>query len=179
MNKNEVIGAIESILFAWSEPCSVKELKEALGVSEAAIYEAVGELEQAYAEPGRGLRLTVAADKFSLSTKPDYFDVITHFVTKKNIKNLSSASLEVLSIVAYKQPITKIEIESIRGVKCDSTLKNLTELGLIEITGKLKQVGTPNVYETTENFLMKFGLKSLEELPLLDSDTQETNFLEE
>lgn len=178
MEIETISGIIESILFAWAEPVSIKELSQAIQTSELNIVEALKILEDKYLFSNSGLRLTIANGEYTISTKPENYEFINEFVTKKNLKSLSSASLEVLSIVAYKQPITKIEIEEIRGVKCDTSLKNLVDLGLIEVTGQLQKIGKPNIYETTNEFLLKFGLKSLEDLPEIIEDTQE-NFLEE
>lgn len=172
-------GVIESILFAWAEPISPKDLAQAVKVSETQIKSALKFLEDKYLSSESGLRLTNVNGSFTISTKPENYTYVNEFVTKKNVKNLSSASLEVLSIVAYKQPITKIEIEEIRGVKCDTSLKNLVDLRLIEITGQLQKIGKPNIYETTDEFLLKFGLKSLEDLPEIGEEDIESNFLEE
>lgn len=172
-------GIIESILFAWAEPVTVKELSQAVKAPDSSVVAAINYLKGKYADRCSGLRVTDINGAYTLSTKPENYDYVNEFVTKKNIKSLSGASLEVLSIVAYKQPITKIEIEEIRGVKCDTSLKNLVDLNLIAITGQLQKIGKPNIYETTDDFLLKFGLKSLEELPTIDDESYETNFLEE
>lgn len=172
-------GIIESILFAWAEPVTIKELAQAVKASDINILTAINFLKDKYADKNSGLRLTDINGAYTLSTKPENYDYVNEFVTKKNIKSLSGASLEVLSIVAYKQPITKIEIEEIRGVKCDTSLKNLVDLNLIAITGQLQKIGKPNIYETTDDFLLKFGLKNLEDLPIIDDESYETNFLEE
>ncbi|MDY2987196.1 MAG: SMC-Scp complex subunit ScpB [Peptoniphilus sp.] len=172
-------GIIESILFAWAEPVTIKELAQAVKASDINILTAINFLKDKYVDKNSGLRLTDINGAYTLSTKPENYDYVNEFVTKKNIKSLSGASLEVLSIVAYKQPITKIEIEEIRGVKCDTSLKNLVDLNLIAITGQLQKIGKPNIYETTDDFLLKFGLKNLEDLPIIDDESYETNFLEE
>ncbi|EGY76436.1 SMC-Scp complex subunit ScpB [Peptoniphilus indolicus] len=179
MEIESLSGIIESILFAWAEPVSIKELAQAVKTSDTNILAAINFLKDKYTDKNSGLRLTDINGAYTLSTKPENYDYVNEFVTKKNIKSLSGASLEVLSIVAYKQPITKIEIEEIRGVKCDTSLKNLVDLNLIAITGQLQKIGKPNIYETTDDFLLKFGLKSLEDLPIIDNESYETNFLEE
>lgn len=133
-----------------------------------------------YEREDSGLRLVCVNNTYQLSTKPENYDFISNFVSTRNKKNISNAALETLAIVAYKQPVTKIEIEEIRGVKSDSTLKGLTDVNLIEITGTLDKIGRPNVYETTQEFLKKFGLSSLDELPALKDDEQiKMTFLEE
>lgn len=178
MEIETISGIVESIMFAWAEPVSLKELAQAIKTNEAQIIKALKFLEDKYLSNDSGLRLTIVNEAYTISTKPENYDYVNEFVIKKNVKSLSSASLEVLSIIAYKQPITKIEIEEIRGVKCDTSLKNLVDLGLIEIIGQLQKIGKPNIYGTTNDFLLKFGLKDLEDLPSITEETQE-NFLEE
>ncbi len=95
------------------------------------------------------------------------------------MKNLSNAALETLSIIAYRQPVIKTDIEDIRGVKCDQVIKNLMDVGLVEITGRLDRPGRPNIYGTTSFFLSHFGLQTLDDLPREDEITENLNFLEE
>ena len=90
-------------------------------------------------------------------------------------KNLSKPALETLSIIAYKQPVTKLEVEELRGVNCDSTIKGLLDFELIEVSGKLDRIGHPNLYSTTEKFLQKFGMENFEELPDLKELEEESN----
>ena len=115
-----------------------------------------------------------------MTSNPECFDYVKELITIENEKKLTTAAIEVLSIIAYKQPVTKIEVDSIRGVNSDNIIKKLLLLDLIEERGRLDRVGKPYLYGTTDNFLYKFGLKSLNELPDLESDdVKNLNFLEE
>lgn len=176
MNLNSII---ESVLFAWAEPVSVSDFEKVLKVPSSKIREVLEELKEKYEDESSGLRIVKINDSYQLSTKITNYDYISQFVSTKNKKNLSTASLETLSIIAYRQPITKVEVEKIRGVKCDGTMKSLTDLGLIEITGQLDRIGKPNIYETTDEFLKRFGISSLSELPNIEDEEVMKNFLEE
>lgn len=180
MNNEKIKSIIEGILFAWADPVNIADLSKVLEVSPSKIRELILAMQDDYEQEERGLRILQVNESFQLSTKPENYDYISEFVSTKNKKNLSNASLETLSIIAYKQPVTKIEVEEIRGVKCDSSIRALIELGLIEITGQLNKIGRPNIYETTEEFLKKFGLKSIDDLPEIEDENQlKINFLEE
>lgn len=180
MNNEKIKSIIEGILFAWADPVNIADLSKVLEVSPSKIRELILAMQDDYEQEERGLRILQVNENFQLSTKPENYDYISEFVSTKNKKNLSNASLETLSIIAYKQPVTKIEVEEIRGVKCDSSIRALIELGLIEITGQLNKIGRPNIYETTEEFLKKFGLKSIDDLPEIEDENQlKINFLEE
>ncbi|WP_115737012.1 SMC-Scp complex subunit ScpB [Peptoniphilus sp. oral taxon 386] len=180
MEDEKIISIIEGILFAWAEPVSVIELSKVIGQSQNKIRGLLQIIKEKYEKADSGLRLVILNDSYQISTKPENYDYISEFVSGKNKKNLSNAALETLSIIAYKQPVTKLEVEEIRGVKCDSTIKALSELGLIEISGQLEKIGRPNIYITTDEFLKKFGLSSLEELPEIEEDEQiKMTFLEE
>lgn len=180
MTKEKLISVIEGILFAWSEPVSLKDLSKVLNISKAEVKNIIEFMKINYEKDSSGLRLITLEDSYQLSTKPENYEYISEFVSNKNKKNLSNPSLETLAIIAYKQPVTKIEIEEIRGVKCDATLKSLVELNLVEITGQLEKIGRPNIYETTSEFLKKFGLSSIKDLPKIEEDEQiSMTFLEE
>ena len=180
MNNDKMKSIIEGVLFAWGDPVDVNDLKKILDISKRELLILLDEMNEDYKSEYRGLRIVNTNDTFQLSTKPENYEYISAFVSDKNKKNLSNAALETLAIVAYKQPVTKIEIENIRGVKCDGTLKALSDFDLIEVVGKLDKIGKPNIYETTEAFLKKFGLSSIEDLPeLKENEEVQTNFLEE
>lgn len=180
MNDLKIKSIIEGILFAWGDPVDIKDLIKVFSISKEKLIDILLEMEEDYNKDSRGLRLVRVNDTFQLSTKPENYNYISEFVSTKNKKNLSNAALETLAIIAYKQPVTKIEIESIRGVKCDGTIKALQDYNLVEITGTLDRIGRPNIYGTTDEFLKKFGLSSISELPELEEDEQiKMTFLEE
>ncbi|MGI5949662.1 SMC-Scp complex subunit ScpB [Peptoniphilus sp.] len=177
MDKNRIKSIIESILFIWGEPISLEDLAKTLELKPYYLKSILYEMIEMYKDETSGLRLTVINDKYQLSTKPENYDYIKKITKEKNEKNLSKPALETLSIIAYKQPVTKVEIEELRGVNCDSTIKGLLDFDLIKVSGKLDRIGHPKLYSTTDKFLNKFGIKSLDELPNLDEikDAQEEN----
>jgi segregation and condensation protein B len=166
MDTKETKAIIEALLFASPEPLLLNKICEVLeGVAPESISGALGELEQDYKEHGRGFHMAHIAEGYQLATKLEY----AHYIKKLNIikkrSRLSLPSLETLAIIAYKQPVTKPEIEEIRGVNADGVIKTLLERGLIRIIGKKELPGRPVMYGTTKEFLRHFGLNDLSELP--------------
>lgn len=163
---------IEALLFATDKPLSVDEIKQAFddatsGQIEAAI-QALGE---EYAAQDRGFRLAELAGGYQLVTDTRYAEYLKKFFQAREKKKLSQASLESLSVIAYKQPVTRADIEFIRGVNVDGALKTLLEKNLVKIVGRKDVPGRPMLYGTTKEFLDHFGLKSLKELPALNEYT--------
>ena len=165
-------GALEAVLFAAGEPVSVAELADLLQLEKPQVWELISELKQSYEAESRGLMLHETAGCFQLVTKPVYYNVLLGLGRKKEVK-LTNASLETLAIVAFKQPVTRAEMEAIRGVKVDGVLNTLLDLGLVVEAGRKKALGNPILYATTEKFLMVFGLNSLEELPPLETKPED------
>lgn len=161
----ELKAKVEALLFAWGDPITEKEMREALKVTALELRGALNALKDDLSADDRGLRLVCVNDSYQLSTKPELFESISEFAKKTRTKSLSNAALETLSIVAYKQPVLKSEIEEIRGVRCDQVLKSLERTDLIAVLGRMEIPGRPKVYGTTETFLRKFGLSGLEDLP--------------
>lgn len=159
------VGAIESILFAYGESLSIKELSKIINENESNTLELIKKLEAKYKLESSGIELIYLEDRVQLSTKLEHHDYIEKLIPKKNKKKLSQSTMEVLAIIAYKQPITKSEIDQIRGVKSDKSIMTLLNYDLIFEKERLKKIGRPIVYATTENFLKKFGYNSLKELP--------------
>lgn len=172
MYLDKMTGALEAVLFAAGEPVSVAELADLLQLDKPQVWELVSELKQSYEAESRGLMLREAAGCFQLVTKPVYYNVLLGLGRKKEVK-LTNASLETLAIVAFKQPVTRAEMEAIRGVKVDGVLNTLLDLGLVAEAGRKKALGNPILYATTEKFLMVFGLNSLEELPPLETKPED------
>lgn len=171
---------IEGILFAWGDKVKVSEIAKSLEISEKETNRYIDEMIGDMDNSSRGLRIIRIDDSVQIGTKPEIYDYINDFVVDRNKKNISGASMETLSIIAYKQPITKIEIEEIRGVKCDYTLKTLSDLNLITEVGRLDRIGKPIIYGTTSEFLKQFGLEKIEDLPEVDNfkENEELTFLE-
>ncbi|MEO0130752.1 MAG: SMC-Scp complex subunit ScpB [candidate division WOR-3 bacterium] len=158
-------GIIEAILFVSNEPISEKRLREFLLISEKEIEEIISFLNEEYEKSNRAFRIRKIAKGYQLFTLPEYSEYLTKFYTEKKKKRLSPAALEVLAIIAYHQPITKQEIEKIRGVDSTYILSILLEKRLIKIEGRAKKPGAPFLYILTKEFLKYFGLNSFEDLP--------------
>jgi segregation and condensation protein B len=159
-------AAVEALLFVADSPVSVGRLAEALQVTPGQVERALDDLEASYAE--RGLRLQRAGSRVQLITAPQVAPAIERFLGLEVRTYLSRAALETLAIVAYRQPITRPEIETIRGVGSDSVLRTLLRYGLVDEVGRAQTVGHPILYGTTFEFLQHFGLRSLEEMPPLE-----------
>ncbi|MDY6874893.1 MAG: SMC-Scp complex subunit ScpB [Chloroflexota bacterium] len=157
---------VESLLFVADAPVSVGRLAEALEVTPAQIERALADLEAAY--EGHGLRLQRAGNHVQFITAPEGASCVERFLGLERRTRLSRAALETLAIIAYRQPVTRPEIESIRGVGSDSVLRTLLSTGLIEEVGRAPTVGRPILYGTTFEFLQHFGLRRLDELPPLE-----------
>ena len=163
---------VESLLFVIDDPVSVQRLADVLDVSPGEIESALEELDREY-RSGRGIRLQRSGSLVQLITVPAASPYIQRFLGLEAQRSLSQAALEALAIVAYRQPITRPELESIRGVNCDSVLRTLLSFGLIEEVGRADTVGRPILYGSTFEFLKYFGLSSIEELPPLDVSPEE------
>jgi segregation and condensation protein B len=156
---------IESLLFVAGEPVSCGRLAAVLQAADEQVEVALAELEAEY--EGRGFRLQRKGDRAQLVTAPEAAEAVRVFLGLELSSKISPAALETLAIVAYRQPVTRAEIESVRGVSSDSVLRTLVNRGLVEEQGRLEQVGRPIIYATTFEFLQQFGLTSLEQLPPL------------
>jgi segregation and condensation protein B len=156
---------MESLLFVADEPVPVDRLASVLEISMEQAQQTLRELAAEYA--GRGIRLQQKRQRVQMVTAPESADWIRRFLGLELTGKLSAAAMEALAIVAYRQPVTRAEIEAIRGVNSDSVLRTLVNRGLIEELGRLEQAGRPIIYGTTFEFLQEFGLSSLEQLPPL------------
>ncbi|HSJ54409.1 MAG TPA: SMC-Scp complex subunit ScpB [Anaerolineae bacterium] len=156
---------IESLLFVAGEPVSCGRLAAALQADGGQVEQALAELEAEY--QGRGFRLQRKGERAQLVTAPEAAEAVRVFLGLELSSKVSPAALETLAIVAYRQPVTRAEIESVRGVSSDSVLRTLVSRGLVEEQGRLEQAGRPIIYGTTFEFLQQFGLTSLEQLPPL------------
>ncbi|MDW7672229.1 MAG: SMC-Scp complex subunit ScpB, partial [Bacillota bacterium] len=168
MEKEKHKAVLEALLFAYSEPIAASELSKVTGFSLKETRSLLKELNVDYAFYHRGMILIQMEDEYQLATNPAYAEYLEKLVTPHTHKTLSQASLEVLAIIAYKQPITKAEIEEIRGVKSDQAIRTLLEKQLIEDQGRMDKIGRPIIYGTTGHFLKTFGFSSLEDLPPAD-----------
>lgn len=159
---------IECLLFVSDAPLSSQRLAQLTGVSDDEVKQIVQELTQEYERDGRSFKIAEIAEGFLMCTKHEFARWIKLLYASRNVTKLSKASLETLAIVAYKQPITRQEIEAVRGVDCTGVLHSLLEKRLIKISGRKKVLGRPLLYRTTDEFLVYFGLKDLSELPKVE-----------
>lgn len=163
-------AAIEAILFAMGEPVSVEQLAAALEHDVETTRKLLHHLMDQYDKEERGIRIIELEDSYQLCTKNEYYEVLSRIVNLPKKHILTDVQLETLSIIAYKQPITRAEIEAIRGVSCVHAINRLLEYHLIEEVGRLEALGRPILFGTTEDFLRSFGVTSTDELPLITSD---------
>ncbi len=169
---NDLKGAVEALLFASEKPLSAEEMKSAFpegegSVSAGDIKKAVEALKTEYEEQNRGFRVYEIANGYQIASDIRFAEVLRRFYISREKKKISQAGLETLSVIAYRQPVTRADIESIRGVNVDGAIKTLMEKGLIKIAGRKDVPGRPILYGTTNEFLEHFGLKSTQELPPL------------
>lgn len=178
--KPSIKSAIEALLFVSGNPLTIKDFSNALNLEEDLILNILKEMINEYElDEERGIKLISINKEYQLVTKSKNSDYIQKLLKKNKRQSLSQASLESLAIVAYKQPITRIDIDEIRGVKSESAIQKLIERDLIRETGRLDVPGRPILYGTTEEFLRQFGLKELKELPSLDFYNEENEEIKE
>ena len=167
-------GRIEAILFVAGEAVSIKDMAKALAVGEKELKTALDKIGSEYDYEQRGFMLKRFGDKVQLATRPLYSEDVLRLLQPVQQQSLSQAAMETLAVVAYKQPVTRAEVEQIRGVKYDYSLQSLTTKGLIQEAGRKDTIGRPILYATTDTFLSHFGIATLEDLPPLpEVETQE------
>lgn len=166
MELEEAKGVIEALLFVAGEPVTLEQLMRTLEVERELVEEALRSLAQEY--EGQGLRIQREGDGAQMVTAPDCAGYVERFLGLQFSGTLSTAALETLAIVAYRQPITRAQVEEIRGVNCEGVLRNLMARGLVEGLGRLDRAGRPILYGTTFEFLQYFGLSDLKELPKVE-----------
>ena len=176
--EKELLGAVEAILFAMGESVSLSKIASAIGKDETEAKRLLEELKKQYQKKERGIQLIELEDSYQLCTKPELYDYLIQVAKQPKKHVLTDVLLETLAIVAYKQPVTKIEIEKIRGVKSDHAVNKLVEYDLVCEVGRLDAPGKPLLFGTTEEFLRRFGVQSVEELPSIAPEQLE-DFKEE
>ena len=166
-HNEEQLAALEALLFAAPGLTGINQLASALKVSAAQVKSLLEALGQRY-QSGRGIRLQRIKDQYQLVSAPEYAKLIEDFLGLEVTAHLTQAALEALAIIAYKQPTTRPEVDSIRGVNSDGVIKSLLAKGLIEELGRSEAAGRPILYGVTPDFLQHFGLENLEQLPAID-----------
>ena len=172
MEINELCGILESILYVAGEPVRIDTLAHALNLTQMELEPAIEQLRDNCLLEKRGLRLNRHGMEIQMSINPEYAKYVEMLLQPVQKQSLSQAVMETLSIIAYRQPVTKADIEAIRGVKCDYSVQSLVNKGLIEEVGRKDTLGRPILYGTTDTFLAHFGLSSLAELPKPPEEAQ-------
>lgn len=168
MTPAELKSALEAIIYVADEPATLEQLAQAVGVEKAEARAALDELVASYATDERGVEIRVVAGGYKFYTKPQHHEILRKFI--KSLQpplRLSMPALETLAVISYKQPVTLPEIQEIRGVNCAGVVKTLLERRLITTAGRKAVIGRPILYRTSREFLMRFGLSDLDELPSL------------
>ena len=168
MNNKTIKSAFESMLFTWGDPLPAKDAANVFGIETQQALELMRELQEEYEQEGRGIVIREINGAFQYVTREENATYIEKLCTPVKSKRLSQSALEVLAIVAYKQPVTKGEIEAIRGIKCDRVMEGLMAKGLVEAVGRSQAIGRPILYGTTDEFLKNFGFSSIKELPEIE-----------
>lgn len=169
----KIKNIIEAILFVSGDPVKLNKLANRLEVSHEKLVEVIKEMKKTRYNNKQGIQIILTEEEISFATNELYFEEISDFFNYDKTKNLTNAALEVLSIIAYKQPVTKAEIDKIRGVKSDYIISKLINDEFIFISDRLDSPGLPNLYSTTNKFLRKFNLNSIDDLPKVDIDEVE------
>ena len=168
MNLSEAKSIIEAVIFASIEPVSADQLARLIELDNETVEQLIRELQQEYDKTRRSFQMIEVANGFQICTRDEYASWIRDFYTTEISSRLSVSALEALAIIAYRQPVTRAEIEEIRGVNSDSVLHTLLERNMIKVIGRKRAPGKPMIYGTTTEFLLHFGLRDLSELPSID-----------
>lgn len=168
MEQNKLY-ALEAILFASGDPISADRLCEVLSVDKEELAELVSNLSDFYEFERRGIKLIRLDDKYQLVSRPEYSEYVRLALESGKPAMLSASAMEVLAIIAYKQPVTRAYVEQVRGVDSSYTINSLSDKGMIESCGRLDVPGRPVLYRTSEKFLRSFGLSGLDQLPFIEN----------
>ena len=174
MEISKIESAIEAILFTMGDSVETSKIAYAIGHDEKTTKKIIHQMMDKYNTEERGIRIIELDDSFQMCTKKEMYDYMIRIANQPQRHVLTDVVLETLSIIAYKQPVTKLEIEKIRGVKSDHAVNKLVEYNLVEEKGRLDAPGRPLLFGTSEEFLRRFGIQSTEELPNLNSEQIET-----
>ena len=173
MNEQQRLGALEAMLFAHGEPVALDRLAEAMHTEPIQAQVRLEKLQRQYDERDSGLVILNFEDRWQMATRPYYGEIVKRILDTRRNAPLSPASLEVLAVIAYNQPVSRSFIEQVRGVDSSSTVAKLLEKGLIEEAGRLDLPGKPVAFRVTDTFLRVFGLGSLADLPPLHDEKEE------
>ncbi len=175
MEIKKIQGAIEAILFASGEPVALDRIARVLGMDRPTAEKVMTNLTDRFNSLNGGIRVVRLADEWQMCTRPEYAEYVRSALDMRRNMPLSQAALEVLAVVAYNQPVTKAFVEQVRGVDCSGVIGSLTSKGLVEEHGRLEMPGRPLLYRTTPDFLRCLGISSLDELPPLEREKEESS----
>lgn len=170
LDRKKARSIVEAVLFAMGDSVEMSKLTHVLEISEKEVREIIEEMNKSYEKSERGIYIVELENSFQLCTKPDLYEYLIKVAKAPRKYVMSDTLLETLSIIAYKQPVTRIEVEKIRGVSCDHAVNKLLEFNLIQELGRLDAPGRPLLFGTTEEFLRTFGVKSLGDLPTINQE---------
>ena len=173
MEEKKIMAVVEAVLFAMGDSVELSSLSHVLEKPEEEIREVIAKMNQRYKKADRGIYIAELEDAVQLCTKPGLYEYLIKVTKAPQKYALTDALLETLSIIAYKQPVTRLEVEKIRGVSCDHAVNRLLEFDLVQELGRLDAPGHPLLFGTTEEFLRTFGVKSLGDLPMLNPEQME------
>lgn len=173
MELQKMEATVEAVLFTMGESVEVGSLAKAIGQDENTTKKLVRNMMDRYEAEDRGIKIIELENAFQMCTKPEMYEALITVAKQPKKHVLTDVLLETLSIIAYKQPVTRLEIEKIRGVKCDHAVNKLIEYNLVGEIGRLDAPGRPLLFGTTEEFLRSFGVQSLEELPTINPEQVE------
>ena len=173
MERTEAKSIVEAILFTMGESVDLNKMSEVLELDKKETRSIVEELMREYEEQNRGIRIIELDGAYQMCTRGDAYEYLIRIAKAPRKYTLTDTVLETLSIIAYKQPVTRVEVERIRGVSCEHQINKLLEYDLITELGRLDAPGRPILFGTTEQFLRSFGVKSLEDLPQLSAEQVE------
>jgi segregation and condensation protein B len=168
----QTAAAIESLLFVSGRPLTRAELRKLLEIGDDQLGAGLSALEQGLEQGQRGVRVQYLGEQVQLVTAPEYARYVAALLGLPMTAKLTTAALETLSVIAYRQPVTRSQIEAVRGVNSDRALTSLIQHGLVEEIGRAPTIGRPSLFATTADFLQQFGLTSLEQLPHPDTQQQ-------
>ncbi len=178
MNRTRIKSIIEAVLFTMGETVGLERLAAALEMDKEEVKEIISEMMEEFEAEERGVQIIELDGAYQMCTRKEAYEYLIKIISIPKENRLTDVQLETLSIIAYKQPVTRLEIEKIRGVSAEHTVNRLLEVGVIEEKGRLNTPGRPILFGTTEEFLRRFGLKSTEELPDINSERVESFRLE-
>lgn len=178
-NKERIKSALESMMFVWGEPLDVKTAADVVDMPWKEVYDLFMELQDEYEAYERGLRIRRIDKSFQIVTYSENYEYIRKLCTPVKKRKLTQSALEVLAIIAYRQPVTRGEIESVRGIKCERVIDGLVQKGLVKEAGRSSSLGRPILYATTDEFLRYMDIESIDDLPQLEDGDREIYDYEE